>query len=248
MRRVVPLAVALLVAAGCGGDDGGGAAPRTTVRVFAAASLTEAFTELATAFEDEHPGVDVELSFAASSALAQQLLDGAPADVFASADEPNLAKVPDAEDPRIFARNRLAVIVEPGNPEGIGSLADLARDGLAVVLCAPEVPCGKLAAVALDDAEVSLRPASLEENVKGVVAKVTLGEADAGLVYATDAKAAAGQVDTIEPTDLDPSLETRYPMAVLADAAEPARAAEFVAFVLADAAQATLREHGFLAP
>ena len=246
------MAVALLALAGWGGggDDGGGgdAAPRTTLRVFAAASLTEAFTELAVAFEDAHPEVDVELSFAASSALAQQLLDGAPADVFASADEPNLAKVPDAEDPRIFARNRLAVIVEPGNPEDIGSLADLARGGLAVVLCAPEVPCGKLAASALDAARVELRPASLEENVKGVVAKVSLGEADAGLVYVTDAKAARGKVDTIDPTDLDGSLETRYPMAVLAGADEPARAAEFVDFVLSDAAQATLRDHGFLAP
>jgi molybdate transport system substrate-binding protein len=169
--------------------------------------------------------------------------------VFASADEANLAKVGDAAvDPQVFARNRLAIVVEPGNPKGITGLADLAAPGLAVVLCAPEVPCGRLAAAALQVAGVELQPASLEENVKGVLAKVTLGEADAGLVYVTDAQAAGDDAEAVPLDALGPELDTAYPISVLADAADPELARDFVAFVRGAEAQRTLRSFGFLAP
>lgn len=245
--RILPglvLASGLAVAA-CGGQSGNSG--EEVVRVFAAASLTEAFTQIGSSFEKAHPGARVDITFAGSSALGRQVRDGAPADVFAPADPADLAGLDLAAPARDFARNRLALVVERGNPEGIDSLADLADPALDldVVRCAPEVPCGRLAGLALSRAGVELRPASLEEHVKAVVAKVVLGEADAGLVYATDAQAAAADIDTVEPTDLDPSIENRYAIAVLSGPHDRGLATEFVEHVLAGEAQAILRRFGF---
>lgn len=248
---VVAVAVAALVAGGCG-DDTAAATDTGTLRVFAAASLTEAFAALAETFEADHPGVKVELNFAASSALARQIDEGAPADVFASADEANMAKVTaagDAADPTPFARNRLAILVEKGNPKKIGGLADTAKPGVVLVLCAPQVPCGKYAAAAYTKAGVTPKPASLEGNVKSVVAKVTLGEADAGIVYVTDARAAGERATTVAVDNADsPDLEAVYPIAVTRDTRNPAAARAWVDAVLSPAGQRMLATFGFLAP
>jgi molybdate transport system substrate-binding protein len=261
-RRILVAAVALVLLVGaCGGDDDAPTALADdegalsgTLRVFAASSLTEAFTDLGQAFEADHRGVRVTFNFAASSALAQQLNEGAAADVFVSADEANLKKVTDAGnaeagDAEVIARNRLALLVEKGNPKGIKGLADLASADVVTVLCAPEVPCGKFAAAALTKAGVTVKPGSLEEHVKGVVSKVTLGEADAGIVYVTDVKAAAGKAEGVD-IDIadDPSLEAVYPMATTAGAANREAAAAWLAFVRSDAGQKTLSAYGFLAP
>ena len=248
-RIVVAGALALLAAGACGsGDREGG------VTVFAAASLTEAFTELGPVFERAHPHTDVTFNFGASSALAQQIQDGAPADVFVSADEANMQKVVDAaaaSDPQAIARNRLAILVEKGNPKQISGLADLAKPDVVLVLCAPEVPCGRFAAAALAKANVSAKPASLEENVKAVVSKVTLGEADAGIVYATDVRSAGARAEGVDiDVDIadDPALEAVYPIAVTTRAVHPEAAKAWIALVQSDAGQRVLADHGFLAP
>jgi molybdate transport system substrate-binding protein len=250
MLSVATLVAVALLGHACGNDD----APTTSgsVNVFAAASLTEAFTEMGEAFERANPGVEVTFNFAASSALAQQINEGAPADVFASADEASMAQVTDAgdaTDPKVIARNRLSIIVENGNPKAIGALADLAEPGVVLVLCAPEVPCGKYAAAALEQAGVTVTPASLEENVKAVVSKVTLGEADAGIVYVTDAKAAAGDAEGVD-IDIadDPALEAVYPMTVTTGTQNAEAARAWLDYVLSDAGRQSLADHGFLAP
>ena len=162
--------------------------------MLAAASLAAAYTEIGDAFETEHPGANVVLSFDASSALVTQINEGAPADVFASADEANMTKLTDAGgnagEPQIFATNSLQIIVGSGNPKGITGVADLAQPGLLYVTCAPEVPIGKYAAEVLTAANVTVTPVSFEQNVKGIVTKVTADEADAGIVYKTDVIAA----------------------------------------------------------
>jgi molybdate transport system substrate-binding protein len=259
---LVAAAVLALLATGCGGTTSSGRAKTTTtnktdalsgsVHVVAAASLTEAFTAMGKAFEAAHAATKVTFSFAASSALAEQINQGAPADVFASADEANMKKVTDtanAAHPEVFARNRLAILVENGNPKGVTSLGDLARPGITVVLCAPEVPCGRYAAAALAKADVAVKPASLEENVKAVVSKVTLGEADAGIVYVTDVKSAGAKAQGVA-IDIagDPSLEAVYPIAVTKAATNLEAARAWVRFVLSGAGQATLRRFGFLSP
>lgn len=269
-RWIAPIAVLAAVAAtACvgGGQAAGDPPPAPGVprggqlssgrlsgplRVFAAASLTEPFTALGAVFEAAHPGVDVRFTFAASSALARQIADGAAADVFASADRATMAELTGAGHalrPRVVARNRPAVIVEPGNPRGITGVADLDRPGLVVILCAPDVPCGRAAAAVLRRAGVAAAPASLEENVKAVVSRVTLGEADAGIVYATDVLAAGGRAAGIEiDTGGDPELEVAYPMAVTTGAAHPSAGDAWANFVLSGAAQRVMRRHGFLAP
>jgi molybdate transport system substrate-binding protein len=255
LRKVLWLLVALLAAA-CGGDA---PKPRAadasrspevsgTVTVLAAASLTEAFTELGRTFESEHPGVKVTFSFGASSTLAQQALDGAPADLLATADEASMQKAVDgatASDPRVFARNRLSILVSSGNPKGIATLADLAEPGVLLVLCAPEVPCGKFGARVFQKAGVTATPKSLEENVKGVVSKVTLGEADAGLVYVTDAKAAGQRAEGISIPD-EQNVIAVYPMGLLKQAGNDEAARAFRNFVLSPAGQAILAAYGFL--
>ena len=179
------------VLAACAG--GSSSSSDTTTTIFAAASLTEAFTEVGDAFVREHPDVDLAFSFASSSDLARQVVEGAPADVFASADPANMAKVTDAGaasvEPTVFATNQAEMIVAPGNPLDITGVDDLAAGDLVVVVCAPDVPCGTYAGEVFAKAGVDITPDSYENNVKAVAAKVVLGEADAGIVYATDVRA-----------------------------------------------------------
>ncbi|MGH9023115.1 MAG: molybdate ABC transporter substrate-binding protein, partial [Acidimicrobiia bacterium] len=250
---------------GGGEDSTSGSAPSTSgpssststvpklegpVTVLAAASLTEAFTELGTTFETDHPGTKLSFSFGASSTLAQQAIEGAPGDLLFTADEANMKKAIDAgvaSDPKVFARNRLALLVAKGNPGKVETVADLAEPGVVFVLCAATVPCGKYGAEALAKAGVSAKPKSLEENVKGVVSKVSLGEADAGIVYVTDAKAAGDKAIGVEIAD-EHNVVAIYPLAALKDSANVATAKAFADFVLSSAGQAILAKYGFLAP
>ena len=207
-------APATTVAAGVNGE----------ITVFAAASLTEAFTEVGEAFTAANPDASATFSFDASSALVQQIIEGAPADVFASADTANMAKLTDAglngSEPEIFATNLLTIIVAPDNPLGITGVADLANPDLKVVICAPEVPCGNYANQILTAAAVTVTPVSLEQNVRGVVTKVTAGEADAGIVYVTDVTAAGDAADMVEiPADINVVAE--YPIASVAASQNP---------------------------
>lgn len=255
--KSVKLAAALLSAAllavACGDDaggEGGSQAEEKTLTVFAAASLTETFGELEKAFEAENEGVDVRLSFDGSSKLAEQIVEGAPADVFAAADEKSMTTVTDAKladgEPQLFATNSLTIAVEPGNPKGIKGLDDLQGD-VTLVTCQPDVPCGRAAGTLAEKAKVELKPASEEPDVKSVLGKVVAGEADAGLVYITDVKAAGDKVEGVEITEAtaDPN---RYPITALSESAEPELAQEFAEFVLSDAGQQVLRDAGFGAP
>ena len=244
---MVIVAVAL-IAASCGSDD---SAPGADVTVFAAASLTAAFTELGDAFVAVHPDAQVRFNFAGSSELVAQIRDGAPADVFASADEPNMEKLSDAGghagEPTVFATNAVEIIVEPGNPNAISSVRDLVDDDLVVVQCAVEVPCGAYAGQVFAAAGVDVEPQSFEANVNAVVAKVTLGEADAGVVYRTDVSAAGDRVDGVVVPD-EINVTARYPIAVPTSAPNPVGAREFVDFVLGGAGQEILATYGFGAP
>jgi molybdate transport system substrate-binding protein len=222
------------------------------VTVFAAASLTDAFTELGTAFEAAHPGTTVTYNFAGSQQLAAQITTGgAPADVFASANPAQMASAVAADvvsgEPAVFARNRLEIAVEPGNPAGISGLEDLGRDDLAVVLAADQVPAGQYAREALTAAGVPIDPVSLETDVRSVLTKVALGEADAGVVYASDVAAANGRVDGVSIPD-EANVVATYPIAVLQHAPNPVAARAFVDFVRADVARDVLEAHGFGAP
>lgn len=238
------MAAGLLAA--CGGQAGGGSA----VTVLAAASLAGVFDDLGAAFSAQEGAPPVRFSFAASSVIAAQVRGGAPADVLATADSETMATVAATGrvgEPVSFARNRLAMVVPGGNPERIATLADLARPGLAVVVCAPEVPCGHLAAEALARAGVDLRPRSHEADVRAVVARVAQGEADAGIVYVTDVIGAGPRVEGVA-IPADHNVETRYPIAVLTSARDPAGARAFVAFVLSAPGQAILARAGFEQP
>jgi molybdate transport system substrate-binding protein len=216
-----------------------------TVEVYAAASLQRSFDEIATAFEQEHPGVTVSAVYDGSSTLATQIGEGAPADVFASADEKNMAKVTaQAPDPQVFAGNTLVIAVPKGNPGGVRTLADLAR--VTTVLCAPEVPCGAASATLLSNAGVSVSAASSEQNVTAVLTKVAASEADAGLVYATDV-VGRDDVEAIVPEGAD-AVVNRYPIAALTEARNSDAASAFVTFVLSDEGQQILADAGFRAP
>jgi molybdate transport system substrate-binding protein len=221
-----------------------------TATVFAAASLTESFTAISEAYTAKHPSEHAKFSFGASSALATQLEQGAPADVIATADEATLKKLVDAglvDSPQTFAKNRLAIAVEPTNPKGVHGLADLARPELKVVLAAEQVPVGRYARQVLSAAKLTVTPVSLEPDVKAVLTKVQLGEADAGIVYATDVKASKGKVDGVEIPEAQNAVAV-YPIAVSKHAANPAAAKAFVAFVLSPEGRAILERFGFAAP
>jgi molybdate transport system substrate-binding protein len=222
-----------------------------TVVVFAAASLTDAFKTIAATFERAHPGASVQFNFGGSSTLVRQIRDGAPADVFASADEATMQTAADGGDlvgpARIFALNRLVIAVPPGNPNRIGSLADLTRSGLTLALAAPQVPAGKYAAEAFKKAGLAVPAASQELDVRAVLNKVALREVDAGIVYVTDAHAGDGKVDAVPIPD-QYNVTARYPIAVLKEATNARAAAAFVDYVLSDGGQAQLRDFGFLSP
>lgn len=254
-RAAALLAVAAvaLVATACGADDtkDGDAAPERTLTVFAAASLTETFTELGQQFEDANPGVTVSFNFLGSSDLAAQIIEGAPADVFASADVKNMLKVTaeklEASAPIDFARNSLEIVTPPDNPAGIKTLKDLTKKDVAVVVCAAEVPCGSAAATVTEAAGLTLDPVSEEQSVKDVLAKVTAGEADAGLVYVTDAKAAGDAVRGIAFPESAGAVNT-YPITALKDSEYADLASDFVNFVLGESGQSVLAEAGFAKP
>ena len=213
--------------------------------VYAAASLKGAFDAIAEAFTAENPDVTVTPVYDGSSTLVTQILEGAPADVFASADEANMDKAADvAVEPTLFASNTLVIAVPAGNPGGVETIADLAD--VTTVLCAPEVPCGAASVKLLESAGVTVEPASLEQNVTAVLTKVATAEADAGLVYATDV-IGRDDIEVIVPDGAD-KVVNHYPIAALADAPNPDAAAAFVAFVLSDAGQRILADFGFGAP
>ncbi|MDF2046090.1 molybdate ABC transporter substrate-binding protein [Microbacterium sp. Kw_RZR3] len=252
MRRPLRLAGVLATAAllaACASPSSQPAASAdqlgVTLEVYAAASLQRSFDEIATAFEAAHPGVTVAPVYDGSSTLATQIGEGAPADVFASADEKNMSKVAaQAPDPRIFAANTLVIAVLAGNPGGVEGLEDLPR--VTTVLCAPEVPCGAASQTLLSNAGVTVSPASAEQNVTAVLSKVAAGEADAGLVYATDV-VGRDDIEAIVPDGAD-AVVNRYPIAALTDAPNPGAAAAFVAFVLSDDGQRILADAGFQSP
>lgn len=250
-RFVLAAVVVLgLVSASCGSDDAG-AAQSDDVTVFAAASLTAAYAEIGDAFMTEHPETKVTFNFASSSDLVTQINEGAPADVYASADEANMTKLTDvggnASEPVVFATNSLQIIVGAGNPKGITGVADLANPDLIYVTCAPEVPIGKYGAQVLTNAGVTVTPKSLEENVKGIVTKVTLGEADAGIVYTTDVRAAGDQAQGIDiPADIN--VVATYPVVVTRAAPNADGAQSFVDFVLSEQGREILASFGFATP
>ncbi len=232
-------------AAGSSGAD----AVDGSITVFAAASLTASFTELAAQFEEAYPGAEVSLNFAGSSDLATQISEGAPADVFASADAGTMAKVADllAGDPVEVATNTLQLAVPPDNPAGITSLADAARPGIRTVVCARQVPCGAAAVQVEEASGVDLSPVSEESSVTDVLGKVTSGEADAGLVYVTDVRAAG---DAVRGIDIPEAADapTAYPIAALADSGDAGTAQEFVEFASGPSGQSVLGAAGFGAP
>ena len=267
-RPAVVVATATVLAAvlltACGGTNGGssaatspgGSTPATgmasgTLTVSAAASLTEPFEKIGEAFRKANPGVtDVRFSFDSSSTLAKQILDGAPADVFASADEVNMTKLTDAHlvagTPQVFARNRLAIVVKKGNPKGVRTLTDLATVD-TVSLCGREVPCGKYADQVLQQAGVTIPTERITrgQNVKATLGAVADGDADAGIVYATDVT--GERVEAVAIPDAQNAIAT-YPIAVVSAAGNPAAAQAFTAFVLGPEAQTILRQAGFLPP
>ncbi|WP_432844034.1 molybdate ABC transporter substrate-binding protein [Dactylosporangium sp. CA-092794] len=262
---IAVVAGALVALTGCGGNDtattsptgaaASGSATSTgvtgTVNVFAAASLTESFTKIGKDFEAANPGSTVKFNFAGSSALATQINQGAPADVFASAAPANMKTVTDSGNgdgtPTTFVKNQLVIAVPKGNPKGIKGLADLIKPGVKVALCAEQVPCGAAAKKALDTAGVKLTPVTLEQDVKAALSKVKLGEVDAALVYRTDAKAAAGDVEGVEFGESANAIND-YPIVALKNAKNAAGAKAFVAYVLSDKGKAVLTEAGFQAP
>lgn len=246
-----PIAAALLslalVASGCG-DDGGA---EGELLVFAAASLTDAFADVEAAFEADNPGVDVTFNFAGSSSLREQILEGAPADVFASANGSNMTTVADAgalaDEATLFARNLLQIAVPAGNPGDVTGLADFADPDLLIGLCAEGVPCGDFGREALAAARVVPEIDTNEPDVRSLLTKIEADELDAGIVYVTDVIAAGDLVEGIDIPD-DVNVIAPYPIAPLADAPNPEAAAAFVAFVLSPEGQAILARYGFAAP
>ena len=254
MRWGPAVAAAALLLAGCGSGPGAGADASGglsgTVTVFAAASLTGSFGTLGEQFEAAHPGVTVRFNFGASSALAESIAQGAPADVFAPASAKSMDSVVragDAAEPRTFARNVLAIAVPPDNPAGVRGLADLAEPGLKLALCQEQVPCGTVARQVIDKARLTVRPVTLGADVKAVLTAVQLGEVDAGLVYATDVRAAGDKVEGIEIPAAQ-NASTSYPIAVLTRAPNAAAARAFVDHVLSADGSAVLARAGFAGP
>jgi molybdate transport system substrate-binding protein len=243
---IVMLAAALTLTA-CSGASG----VTGNVTVFAAASLTESLTKIGQDFEAANPGVKVTFNFAASSALATQIIQGAPADLFAAASPATMKTVTDAGladgTPATFVRNQLVIAVPKGNPKGIASLAGLAKPGLKVALCAEQVPCGAAAKKALDAAGVTITPVTLEQDVKAALQKLKLGEVDAALVYRTDATAAAADVTGVEFPESAKAIND-YPIAVLKDAPDKTAAQRLLGWIRSDKGMAVLTQAGFQTP
>ena len=267
MRKALTGAVAAvgisIVVAGCGGSSTGGSYSATTstsptatstlsgtINVFAASSLTEAFTTLGKQFEAAHPGVKVVFNFGASSTLAQQINQGAPADVFASASTKNMDQVVSAggaKNPTNFVKNVMEIAAPPSNPAKISSVNDLAKSAVKVALCESAVPCGATAEKVFTNAKITVTPVTQEADVKSVLSKVELGEVDAGVVYVTDVRAAGSKVLGITiPADVNAS--TTYPIAPLSDSKNMTTAQAFVSYVLSSEGEAVLTADGFAQP
>jgi molybdate transport system substrate-binding protein len=250
IRLAAAVAVAALALAACGDDttSGGSSGSANEIKVFAAASLTAAFTELGQQYTSANGGTKVTFNFAGSQALATQIQQAAPADVFASADLTNMGKVKDlVGTPQNFASNLLQIVVEKGNPKGVKTLDDLANPDLKVVLAAPDVPAGKYAAEALNTAKVTVKPVSEEDNVKAVVTKVSLGEADAGIVYVTDVTAGGDKVQGVD-IPKDQNVTATYPIASVKAGKAQDKAQAFMGLVLSAQGQQVLKQYGFLPP
>jgi len=258
----VAAVASLALAAACGsGDDnssGSGsspAAPRSggasgTVTVFAAASLTESFSTLGRQFEAAHPGTTVKFNFGASSSLAENINQGAPADVFASASPKNMQQVVNADgasDSKTFAKNVMQIAVPADNPADVREVTDLARSNVKVALCQPQVPCGAVAQQVFRNVNITVKPVTQGADVKAVLTTVRLGEVDAGMVYQTDVRAAGTEVRGIE-IPADQNATTSYPIAALTEAPNPAGAAAFVDYVLSPDGEKVLEQAGFTAP
>jgi molybdate transport system substrate-binding protein len=250
---------AALVLAGCSASGAGSTPTPTatpdglkgTVTVLAAASLTEVYGDLATRFEALHPNVTITQSFGGSSALATQITQGAPADLFASANEATMKTVTDAaladETPIVYATNVLTLIVPPSNPAGVTTIADIANPAVKVALCDKTVPCGSAAITLLAAENLKVTPVTLETDVKAVLTKVELDEVDAGLVYVTDAQTAGSKVKQIPVADAA-NVINRYPIALLKGSTNKAAAKAFEQFILSKTGLAALKKAGFGTP
>jgi molybdate transport system substrate-binding protein len=250
LKRLLIATLALLLISGCGSTEQPAAA-NAKIMVFAAASLKKTFTDIGKQFKAENPGVSVEFTFAGSSDLVTQLTQGAQADVFASADAKNMDKAAQAGlldgDPVTFASNTLTIAVVPGNPKKIASFKDLTQQGLNVVMCAPQVPCGSATQKVEHATGIKLNPVSEESSVTDVLNKVETGEADAGLVYVTDAIGAGDKVASVPFPEAAGAVNT-YPIAVLKESKSQELARKFVDLVTGDAGQKVLTAAGFAKP
>ena len=256
MRRFAAIAAVLAAAAaaGCSSSSSSPSAGSTsstgTITVFAAASLTESFTQLGKQFEATHPGDTVKFSFGPSSGLAEQITNGAPADVFASAAPGNMDDVVNAGDaasPQNFAKNTMEVATPPDNPGNVESVKDLADDSVKVALCQPQVPCGVVAAEVFKNAGITVKPVTLQPDVKSVLTQVETGNVDAGMVYVTDVQAAGSKVNgvTIPASD---NASTLYPIATINSSKHKSIAQAFMNYVLSPAGQQVLKAAGFESP
>ncbi|WP_405987190.1 molybdate ABC transporter substrate-binding protein [Streptomyces sp. NBC_00872] len=256
-------AVLLLPLAACGGNDDGtdesapsaspadpsaSAAPEADLTVLAASSLTDVFKTAGAAYEKENPGTKVTFSFAGSQELAAQVEQGAPADALVTADTKTMDGLKDdTGTPAIIAKNRLVIATTEGNPEKIENLKDLADPKLKVVLAASEVPVGRYSRQVLEAQSITVKPVSEEPNVRAVLSKVELGEADAGIVYKTDADSAPDKVDAVEIPDAQNAI-AEYPAATLKTSEHSAAAAAFVTWLSGPEAQKILQDAGFQQP
>jgi molybdate transport system substrate-binding protein len=240
---LIPVLVALLLGAtGCGGSSS-----THTVTVFAASSLQQPFTVLGQQFEKDHPGTKVRFSFGASSDLATQVQQGAPADVLATASTTTMDQVDQVEDVKDFARNTMEIAVPAKNPAHITSLRDLARPGVKVAVCQAQVPCGVVAATVLKNAGLHVEPVTEEADVKSVLTKVELDEVDAGIVYVSDVHTAPSTVRGV-PIPAKVNAVTTYPISVLATTKSQSLAEDFVSLVLSRAGRKAMADAGFAGP
>lgn len=254
-RFATLLTVTALVLTGCSGATGGGNADSARDRsltVFAAASLQQAFDDMSEGFTAEHPRISIEFNYAGSSTLLQNLEAGAPADILATADEATMetaqqAGLIDRPTRELFAANTLVGLVPDDNPANIATLEDANANGVNLVLCAPQVPCGALSQSVANAAGTTLNPVSEEQQVSDVLGKVRSGQADAGLVYATDAALASDEVSTFELKGAQ-DQPNNYPIAQTANSSDREAAAAFIEYVQSAAGQAVLQDHGFAAP
>jgi molybdate transport system substrate-binding protein len=253
-NRFVLLVFAILLAA-CGGTGGAASSSPSSsslsgyINVFAAASLTASFNALGIAFHQAHPGVGVNFNFAGTPTLVTQIEQGAPADVFASADTTNMDKLTTdgftSGSSKVFVRNQLEIVVAPGNPKGISGLADLAKPGVIYITEGPTVPAGKYSLQALATAGVKVTPKSLETSVTAVISKIELGEADAGIVYTTDIQAAGSKVQGVPIAAADNVIAT-YPIVAVKGTKYSDVASAFIDYVLSSTGQSMLATFGFL--